>query len=109
VLTGYDLYRRIGINAAGYVVLWIVFECLIRYVRADEACIDIYFVVFAYLAMCLTHAVLDMNFSNALLHYSVFCVPVILLRYVIGLGWICFTNETIHHGSAPPPPILPGM
>lgn len=112
VLTGVELYQKVGICALVYAVLWIIFECLAWYMRADEVFIWLYFAVFAFLSMLATHAVLDMNIGTALLHYLVFFVPVLILRGVIGLGWLWNVTAEVMRpdgSSAPPPPVLPGM
>lgn len=112
VLTGFDLHKQVGVCAVAYAVLWILFESVAWYLRANEYIIWIYFAAFAFLSMLAAHVVLDMNLGNALLHYLVFFVPVLLLRGVIGLGWLWnVTTEVLRPdgSTAPPPPLLPGM
>ncbi len=79
VMTGVDLYRQVGICALIYAVLWIVFECVAWYMRADEVFIWLYFAAFAFLSMLAAHAVLDINFGNAVMHYLVFFVAILIL------------------------------
>ena len=112
ILTGLDLYKQIGICALVYATLWVLFESVAWYMRADEIFIWLYFAAFAFLSMLATHAVLDLNLAGALLHYLIFFVPVLILRGVMGLGWLWnVTAEMMRPAgsSAPPPPILPGM
>jgi hypothetical protein len=105
-LTGFDLYRQTGICAAVYAVLWIVFEVLAWYMGADWLFIWVYFIPFAVISFLITHAVLDIQASSAALHYLIFALPVILLRGVMGLGWLWATVETIRSpGNVPLPPI----
>ncbi|MDR0870001.1 MAG: hypothetical protein LBN39_04330 [Planctomycetaceae bacterium] len=109
ILTGFDLYKLTGICAAAYAVLWLVFEWCAWYMSADVYFIWVYFGAFACIAMCVTHAVLDINVGSALLHYFVFAVPVILLRGTMNCGWLWNAVETVRNSNLPPAPYLPGM
>ncbi|MDR1964691.1 MAG: hypothetical protein LBQ50_13010 [Planctomycetaceae bacterium] len=109
MLTGSDLYRKTGMSAVVYAVLWILFEILIWYMSADFFFVWIYFAAFACLAMLATHAVLDINLGSSLLHYLIFFVAVLILRGTLGVGWLWIASETVRKTSAPPPPFLPGM
>ena len=112
VLAGMDLYKKVGICALVYAVLWIFFESIAWYMRADEIFIWIYFAAFAFLSMLATHAILDLNLGSALMHYLIFFFSVLILRGVMGLGWLWnVTAEVMRPDSsgAPPPPVLPGM
>lgn len=109
MLTGMELYKKTAISAAVYAGLWILFEIIAWYMRADQYFIWIYFAAFACLAMLAAHAILDINVGNALLHYLIFFVPVLLLRGILGLGWLWIAAESARNSAAPPPPILPGM
>ncbi len=112
VVTGMDLYKKVGLCALIYAALWVLFECIAWYMRADEIFIWVYFAAFAVLSMLAAHAILDINVGNAAMYYFVFFVAVLILRGVSGLGWLWLvTPEALRpgSGSAPPPPILPGM
>ena len=111
---GAELYRRTVIVAAGYVFLWLFFEYLLAAtglasigVGTFLACI--YFIVFAILATLLAYPLLELKLRDALLHFCVFALTVIVLRFLIGLGWFWESSGWIRGTSAPPPPFLPGM
>lgn len=109
MLTGVDLLRKTAVAGAVYAVLWMLFETVAWYLNADLVFIWIYFAVFACMAMLATHAMLDINLGNAMLHFLIFAFVVIVLRWAIGLGWLWLVAETVRHGGVPPAPILPGM
>jgi len=103
-LTGEELYRRTGIVAAGYVILWFGFEYCLAVTQADRLIACFYFSAFAILATLLCHSLLAMKTSDALLHYSVFGFSIVFLRFLIGFS--LFWTSTIKNSTAP---ILPGM
>lgn len=105
-LTGWDLNKKILMTAAIYAALWVFFECFVWYMRAGEVFILVYFAVFAVFAAMAAHAILDINFGQAVLHYLIFFVPIMLLRGWIGIGWLWIVAEQVKHGGAGPPPIL---
>jgi hypothetical protein len=107
--TGEDLYRRAGIVAAGYVVLWLCFECLLATVRASAFVSCLYFAAFAVLATLLAYPFLDLKLRDSFLHFCTFALPVMVLRFLIGFGWFWQSSELIRRTAAPPPPFLPGM
>jgi hypothetical protein len=109
MLTGFDLYKKTAVCAVVYAVLWILFEIFIWQLNANLIFVWIYFAAFAFMAMLITHAVLDINVDSALLHYLIFFVAVLILRGTLGLGWLWIAAETIRKSSAPLPPLLPGM
>lgn len=109
MLTGRELYWKAGLCALAYVLLWILYESTLWYMRADLLFTWVYFAIFAVLAMLAAHAILDMNLGNALLHCLIFAVSTMLLRGLIGLGWLWNVTEPVRHGTLPPPPVLPGM
>ena len=102
--TGEELYCRTGIVAAGYVILWCVFEYCLATTQAEFFIAGLYFLAFAVLAALLCHPLLEMKTPNAFLHYSIFSFSTVFLRFLIGLGW--FWMSTIKNSTAP---ILPGM
>ncbi len=106
VLSGQELYQKAAICAGSYAVLWILFETLTWYLSADEIFVWIYFAAFVGIAMFIAHAVLDVNTGLAALHALIFFVPVMLLRGIMGLGWLWIAYESVRRGTAPPPPIL---
>jgi hypothetical protein len=107
--TGEELYRRTGIVAAGYVLLWLGFEYCLAATQADSVVSWFYFAAFAILAALLAHPLLKMNMWDSLLHYCVFGFTVIVLRFLIAFGWFWESSSLIRHSTAPPPPFLPGM
>jgi hypothetical protein len=109
MLTGFDLYRKTAICAIVYAILWIFFEMFIWLMNANLIFVWIYFAAFACMAMLITHAVLDIDVGNSLLHYLIFFVTVLIFRGTLGLGWLWIATETIRKTNAPPPPLLPGM
>lgn len=108
-LTGEELYRRAGLVAGGYVVLWIVFEIFLTATHADAFISGLYFIAFAILATLLAHPILLLRIREALLHFCLFGFTVILLRFLIGLGWFWESGGLIRYTAAPPSPFLPGM
>lgn len=110
-LTGRELYRKSGICAAVYVFLWILFEFLSRYLQADTIFIWVYLVPFALFSIIAVHVLFDFDLSRGLLHYLVFFIPLIVLRGMMGLGWIwnAFGEFSSGSGGAPPPPPPPGF
>ena len=107
--TGEELYRRAGITAAGYVILWFGFEYCLAATQADGLIAWFYLAAFATLATLLAHPILEMKMPDAFLHYWLFGFSVVLLRFLIGFGWFWEASGLIRHSTAPPPPILPGM
>jgi hypothetical protein len=108
-LTGEDLYRRAGIVAAGYVILWLGFEVFLTAIPAGAFVSVLYFTAFAVLATLLVHPLLEMEMWNAFLHCCIFCFAVVLLRFFIGFGWFWASSGMVRYTVAPPPPFLPGM
>ena len=107
--TGEELYRRAGIAAAGYVILWLCFEYFLSASQADMFVSYLYFVAFAGLATLFIHPLLEIKERDAFLHYCIFSFSIVLLRFLIGFGWFWESNGFIRHTAAPPPPFLPGM
>ena len=107
--TGKELYCRTGITAAGYVILWVSLERLLIAIKAEVSVSLFYFSMFAVLATLLAHSVLVMKMRDALLHYCVFGFSIVLLRFLIGFGWFWESGGLTRYGTAPPPPLLPGM
>jgi len=108
-LSGEELYRRVGIVAAGYVILWLGFEYFLTATQADVFVSGLYFVAFALLATLLAHPLLELKTWDAFLHYCLFGISVAWFRFLIGLGWFWKSSELIRYSTAPPPPLLPGM
>jgi hypothetical protein len=106
--SGEELYRRAGITAAGYVVLWLVFECFLWAVPGGSFISTLYFFAFAVLGAMLSRVLLELKTRDAFLHFCIFGVSVAILRYLVGLGWFGIV-ELHRHTAAPPAPLLPGM
>ena len=107
--SGNELYRRTGIVSAGYVVFWCLFEYFLTATRADVFISWLYLSAFAILATLFVHLLLEMKTRDAFLHYCFFGVSVVLLRFLLGLGWFWESNGFVRYSTAPPPPFLPGM
>ena len=106
---GEELYRRAGIVAGGYVFLWLCLEYFLMAARAEGFVSGLFFAAFAVLATLLVHPLLELEMRDAFFHYCMFSVPVILLRFLLGFGWLWQSGEWIRYSTAPPPPLLPGM
>ncbi|MDR0327813.1 MAG: hypothetical protein LBI05_05910 [Planctomycetaceae bacterium] len=100
---GKELYLRAGIAAAGYVILWLGFEYFLAATQSDVFFSCLYFAAFAVLATLLVHPVLELKTSDGFLHYCIFGVSIVVLRFFIGFGWFFESS-----GSSTAP-ILPGM
>ena len=107
--TGKELYRRTGFAAAGYVIFWIGFEYFLTATHADGVVAWIYLAAFAVLATILVHLLLVMKTSDAFLHCTLFGFSVVILRFLLGLGWFWEPSGWIRYSAVPPPPILLGM
>ena len=107
--TGKELFFRAGIVAAGYVILWVIFEYYLVAAKADVFVSWFYFAAFAGLATLLVVPILALRAQNAFLHYCLFGFSVILCRFLLGFGWFWQASESIRYSAAPPPPFLPGM
>ena len=103
VLTGRDLYQKVAICAAAYAVLWIFFETLVWYTSANVGdntiFLWVYFAVTITFAMFVAHAVFDINTGQAPLHALIYFVPIILLRGIMGLGWLWIATESVRSGG----------
>ena len=107
--TGEELYRRAALAAAGYVILWLTLESVLMATRADVYVSGFYFTAFAGLATLFAVPILVMRMQDAFLHYCIFGFSVILVRYLMGLGWLWESGGLVRYSTAPPPPLLPGM
>ncbi|MGL6227268.1 MAG: hypothetical protein ACRC10_11675 [Thermoguttaceae bacterium] len=108
VFEGTALYSRAGICCAAYSILWISFEFLIKYLGAGPITVWAYLLPFIFLAVLVVHAVFDFDLTRGLLHYFAFLGTIIILRGLLGLGWIWSLAQPVvpGGGSAPPPPGL---
>ncbi|MDR0520891.1 MAG: hypothetical protein LBH00_03450 [Planctomycetaceae bacterium] len=106
VFTESGLLRQTGLTAAGYVLIWLVFEYFLSASRADVFLGWFYFIIFAYLASFFSEEMLQIPSVPAFFHFCFFGFSVMLLRYCIGLGWFWIPNEFIRHSAAPPPPVF---
>jgi hypothetical protein len=105
MLTGVDLYKTTGTCAVMYAIVWFTFEIFIRYMSTDYIFIWVYFSVFAIFAILLAHAILDINFSNSILHFLIFFFIVLILRGISNIGWLWNAVTIVKDTS----PLLPGM
>ena len=106
---GEELYRRAGITAAGYGVLWMVLEFFLTAMRVNAVMSCVYIAIFAGLASFLACWFLELRNRDAFLHFCIFGIPVMILRFLMGLGWLWQSGGLIRYSAAPPPPFLPGM
>lgn len=106
--SGEELYRRSGIVAAGYVILWLGLELFLTAAQGNALICLLYLSAFAALATLLVYPLLEMAMPNSFLHCWLFGFAVVLLRFLLGLGWIWESSEWIRYTTAPPP-LLPGM
>ena len=106
---GEELYRRVGIVAVGYVLLWLCLEYFLVATKAEGFVSGLSFAAFATLATLLVHPLLELRVRDAFFHYCIFSFPVVLLRFLLGFGWFWQSGEWIRYSAAPPPPLLPGM
>lgn len=106
VVSGEELYKKTGLCALAYVALWVLFESFAWYMGAGEIFIWVCWSIFAVLSVLAAHALLDIVFGSAFLHYLIFFTSVVLLRGLSGLGWIWVVADTVKKSGAP---VLPGM
>jgi hypothetical protein len=116
-LEGKDLYLRAAISGGVYAVLWIVFEGIARSMFSGAIWQWLLFVPFLVIGIVTAHAVFDLDFSKGLLHFLLFLLVMILMRWAIGLDWIWTMGmdngpagappESMPVDSAPPPPPTP--
>lgn len=105
-----EILKKSALCAVAYAVLWICFEFLAKYMSADSVFIWVYLVPFAFFSLIAAHIIFDFDFARGLLLYFVFFTPVVLLRGLLGLGWIWNVVSIAASGSnAPPPPPPPGL
>lgn len=105
VLTGWDLYQKVGLCALAYAVLWILFELFIWYMNANSIFVWVSFAALAVSGMLAAHAILDIESDKSFLHGLIFFVTVILLRGLMNLGWLWIVAERVRPGALPPPPV----
>lgn len=87
--SGRSLYLRVGIGALVYTLLWGLFSWLAVPFLTGELW-TWFFVAppFLVLGALVAFATLDLDFSNAFLHYAFYLLATILLRWLAGMGWI---------------------
>lgn len=111
-LEGQELIRRSAIAAGAYVFLWCIYEMLIRYLQADELFVFLYMAPIVLFSVFVVHILYDFDLGRGFLHYLVFLAPVVLLRGLIGIGWIWEGVTVIASATGvipPPPPPPPGL
>ena len=99
-----EILRKCAICGAAYPFLWGCFEFLAKYMQADGVFIAVYLIPFALFSLFVAHVVFDFDFARGLFHYLVFFIPVVLLRGLLGLGWIW---EAFEGATGNPPPASP--
>jgi len=99
-----DIYRKCAICGGAYLLLWVSFEILAKYLEADGFFIAVYLVPLILFSLFVAHVVFDFDFARGLFHYLIFFIPVVLLRGLLGLGWIWNAFESVSGGNPPPPP-----
>ena len=102
-----EIRRKCAICAGAYVLLWVCFEFLVSYMQVDGVFIVIYIAPLVVFSLFVALVVFDFDFARGLFHYLIFFIPVVVLRGLLGLGWIWSAVETISSGNPPPPPPFP--
>lgn len=109
-ITRGEILKKSAICAAAYAVLWICFEFLAKYMQADSVYVWVYLIPFAFFSLVAAHIVFDLDFARGLLHYFLFFAPVLILRWLLGFGWIWnFVAAATSGSSVAPPPPPPGL
>ena len=103
ILTGMELYQKAAICAASYAALWILYETFAWYMNADFVFIWVYFAFAVGFAMFISHVVFDVSTGQATLHALLFFVSAMLLRGMMGLGWLWIVAEPIRRNGPPSP------
>ena len=109
IIDGSVLYKKTALCAAIFAVCWVCFEYLAKYMGTDGWFILIYLAPIVFFSIAAVHVLFAFDFGRGFLYYLVFFVPVVLLRGLIGLGWIWNAISTGSSGSGPPPPPPPIM
>ncbi|MGL6194864.1 MAG: hypothetical protein ACRC2T_08595 [Thermoguttaceae bacterium] len=112
-IQGNDLYKKSAICGGVYTLLWVFFELLTKYMQSEEWITWLaYLIPFIVFAVIASHILFDFDFPRGVLHFLVFFGPLLLLRGLIGLGWLWLVVSEITSGSGgssigPPPPPPP--
>ncbi len=106
VMTGMDLHKMIALTAGIYVVLWFSLEALLWYTDTSGWPVLIWFLPMLFFGMLAAHVVLDIDLGNAFLHCLVFSLAVVILRGLVGLGWLWTLKMAGTVSELGPPPIL---
>ncbi|HBT76776.1 MAG TPA: hypothetical protein DEB39_07585 [Planctomycetaceae bacterium] len=105
--SGRELYQRCAFCGGGYALLWIAMEIVSSYTGAssDPIYLWLFVLLFAGLSLILPHVVFDFDFTRGLAHYLTFFLATILLRALLGLGWLWNVVEKAAGALPPPPPV----
>ena len=111
---GPDLYKRAGLCAGCYALLWLMFEQLTTYLGVQGTLVVwAYLVPFVVLSVIAVVGFFDLDFSMGTAHYLIFFFAILLLRWAIGYLWLWqaisfVASEVVVPGSGgghrPPPP-----
>lgn len=80
--------------------------------QADELFVFLYMAPIVLFSVFVVHILYDFDLGRGFLHYLVFLAPVVLLRGLIGIGWIWEGVTVIASATGvipPPPPPPPGL
>ncbi len=108
-IEGRNLLNRAALCGCAYSVLWVVFELFSRYLGAESYYVWIILVPFLFLSLIAAYGIFDFNWPRCFFHYLIFLGPVLLLRGLIGLGWIWNIASEVSGNSGNPFPPPPGM
>jgi hypothetical protein len=90
VWTGNDLYKRSAVCGAAYGILWIIMELALWYSGASTNVVSLVMIIvlFGSMSVLAPYITFDFNINQAIGHYSAFFILVLILRGLIGLGWL---------------------
>jgi len=106
---GEELYKRAGLCAAAYSLLWILWESIMAYMNVPQGSILwwIYLIPFIALSIVAGYGLFDLDYTMAVAHYLIYFAAIVVLRWAIGFGWIWWAanmiQQTTNGGHAPPP------
>lgn len=88
-LQGRRLYARAALCAAGYLVIWAGFEWMRGIVITPEIWTWVVFASPLFLVGgFVAYLTMDLDYGNGLLHFALFVLVTVLLRWAANLGWI---------------------
>lgn len=109
ILEGIELYKRAALCGVIYAILWVVFELSSNYLHANTAYHYLFISIVPFIVLCTiaAHVIFDLDTFRSVFHYLFFLAAVIVLRGLIGLGWIWVLVTSANPGRGAPP--IPGL